>query len=87
MNEKKWSATQQKEQDAKVEAKQVDELKQRLYEERQNVARDRNLKIKAWADANDVLITQRAKLRENQAYEKTLERNSYFPFTHGDLVE
>jgi hypothetical protein len=45
------------------------------------------LKKNALIEANEVLISERQKNNENDRYEKSLERNNFFPYTHGDLIE
>jgi len=45
------------------------------------------LKKKALVEANKVLIDEKKKNREFEMHEQSLERNTHFPYTHGDLVE
>lgn len=78
---------EEKQRQSEWDAQLLESWRQRLYEEQQNQMRDRNLKQKAFFDANEVLRQQKHEIKQAAKDEKTLERINYFPFTHGDLIE
>ena len=70
-----------------VERNEIQQWRQKLWEEQQHQARDKQLKQQALLQANQMLIDEKLQKEREHAENKSLERINYFPFTHGDLIE
>jgi hypothetical protein len=85
--------TKKANEDSEMERKRKDEQsilnenRQRLMEEIENYANDREHKREAFDAANRILKEERAKRDEEEMQMKSLDKLNYFPFTHGDLID
>lgn len=85
--------TKKANEDSEMERKRNDEQsilnenRQRLMEEIENYANDREHKREAFDAANRILKEERAKRDEEEMQMKSLDKLNYFPFTHGDLID
>lgn len=65
----------------------LNENRQRLMEEIENYANDRERKREAFDTVNRILKEERAKRDEEEMQMKSLDKLNYFPFIHGDLID
>ena len=84
---KKANEESEMERKRKDEQSILNENRQRLMEEIENYANDREHKREAFDAANRILKEERAKRDEEEMQMKSLDKLNYFPFTHGDLID
>jgi hypothetical protein len=84
---KKLSKLTEDERKLKDEQDILNENRQRLIEEIENYANDREHKREAFDAANRIIKEEKAKRDEEEMRMNILDKLNYFPFTHGDLID
>ena len=58
-----------------------------MYEERLFEHEDKTHKVNAFVQANKILKNEKDERKHIEEKTKNIDRVSYFPFTHGDMIE
>lgn len=65
----------------------LSERQVKILEDQRNLAIDKVLKKQAFLQANQVLVDEKMRAKQNESNQEKMEKVDYFPFTHGDLIE
>ena len=65
----------------------LSERQEKILEDQRNLAIDKVLKKQAFLQANQVLVDEKMRTKQNESNLEKMEKLDYFPFTHGDLIE